>query len=141
MFCPFCPLTNCNIATGKKELCHKWCRQFDRKVEEGWVCHHIDMVTDEYVEKCKTEMEAMETMYLFVKEIEVIRPQCKLDNSVDPSAANAGPQNMNDARSINFDYINCNFSQKVEFMNNVRNNLLVRSITTDGTSVELVNRL
>ena len=72
MFCSFCLLTNRDIAKGKKDLCHKWCCQFGRDNSTGWICHHVDMVTDKHVDRCKREVSDLMASHDFFSDIEEI---------------------------------------------------------------------
>ena len=141
MFCSFCSLTNGEIATGTKELCHKWCREFNRDDEEGWLCHHVDMVTEDHVQKCKMDISEMESLHVFLQQMETTKSSCKLHNDGDPSSGCTGPQNQNDPHSIHFDYDSCTLPQKIEFLNCVRNDLSIRQLSTDGSARDRVDRL
>ena len=137
MFCSFCPLTNRQIATGSRSLCHRWCRQFGRD-EQKWTCHHVDMVTEEHVQNCRREVDEMEGNHSFFSELENIYPKCKLNTDEDPSLNGCGPHHLRDPSSIHFQYDQGNMAQKIQFLNSVRHDLVLRGISTDGGAREQI---
>ena len=141
MFCSFCPLTNRDIAKGTKNLCHRWCRQYGRDDTVGWICHHVDMVTDDHVNRCKEEVNHMMSLHAFFSELDNIHPMCMINTDEDPTEDSCGPQHTNDPGSIHFKYSDGTMAQKMQFLNAVRHDLALRGIATDGSAREQIQRL
>ena len=141
MFCSFCPLTNRDIARGTKNLCHKWCRQYQRESRPDWKCHHVDMVTDEHVSRCEEEVRDMISLHTFFADIDNIHPNCKINTDEDPTEDSCGPQHTKDPASIHFKYCEGSLAQKMQFLNAVRHDLSLRQIATDGCAREQIQRL
>ena len=141
MFCSFCPLTNRDIVKGTQNLCHKWCRHFQRHDEPGWVCHHVDMVTQEHIDRCKEEVQEMVSLHSFLSDIADVRMNCKMHVDEDPSSGGCGPQSKQDPLSIHFAYSDGTLVQKMEHLNAVRHDLSLRGLPTDGSARDQINLL